>query len=126
MSENGNAATNDSQSSDSEIALSEWLMKRSRLTKKWKKTWFTLKGSHLSYGKTEQGPYKTIPLQSTVIEEAHIQGMKYVFRLRPPKSKREYLIQAPDEQSEQRWMQAICFAKVGANNSDASQACSIQ
>lgn len=61
-----------------------------------------------------------------MIEEAQIYGMKYVFRLRPPKMKREFLIQAPDEQSEQRWMQAVCFAKVGANNGDASQACSIQ
>lgn len=61
-----------------------------------------------------------------MIEEAHTDGMKYVFRLKPPKSKREYLIQAPNEQSEQRWMQAVCFAKAGANNGDASQACSIQ
>lgn len=123
MTENGG---DQSASDNMEIALSEWMMKRCRLTKTWKKTWFVLKGSHLSYGKSEQGPYKIIPLQNTVIEEAHIDGMKYVFRLRPPKMKRDFLIQAPNEQSEQRWMQAVCFAKVGANNGDASQACCVQ
>lgn len=73
-----------------------------------------------------QGPYKNIPLLSTIIEEANIEGLKCVFRLRPPKSKRDYFIQAPDEESEQRWMQAICFAKVSANSTDHSQTCSLQ
>lgn len=115
-----------SEETEAQIAMSGWLMKRCRLTKKWKRTWFTLHSSHLSYGKSEAGPLKDIPLQCTAIEEAHIDNMKYVFRLRPPKSRREYLIQAPDEQSEQRWMQAICFAKVSASNSDSSQACCVQ
>lgn len=43
-----------SASDNMEIALSEWMMKRGRLTKKWKRTWFVLKGSHLSYGESEQ------------------------------------------------------------------------
>nr|XP_039248739.1 PH domain-containing protein DDB_G0274775-like [Styela clava] len=121
-------SNHDTQNHDAEveIALSGWLMKRCRLTKKWKRTWFTLRSSNLCYGKSENGPFKNIPLQSTVIEEAHINDMSYVFRLRPPKSKRDYIIQAPDEQTEQRWMQAICFAKVGANSSESSQACTVQ
>lgn len=38
---------------DVSTELSGWLMKRCRLTKKWKKTWFTLHSSQLSYGKSE-------------------------------------------------------------------------
>nr|CAB3261823.1 uncharacterized protein LOC100177385 [Phallusia mammillata] len=112
--------------SDIDITRSGWLTKQCKYSKKWKRVWFTLRASQLLYGDSEQGPFKPIPLHGTVIEECNVKGMKYVFRLRPPKSNRDYLIQAPDQTEEQMWMQAICFAKVGASDTGNSSLCIVQ
>ena len=73
-----------------------------------------------------QGPFKHIPLHGTSIEECNLKGMKYVFRLRPCKGNRDYLLQAADESEEQLWMQAICFAKVTATGQEPSSLCLLQ
>ena len=74
-----------------------------------------------------QGPFKPIPLHNTIIEEANIGGnMKHVFRLKPLKSNHEYLFQALNEDEEHSWMEAICFAKVSAHQSNDTTACILQ
>lgn len=46
-SENG---TNDIQTTE----MKGWLMKRTKLTHKWNKTWFHIANTELSYGKSSQ------------------------------------------------------------------------
>lgn len=73
-----------------------------------------------------QGPFKQIPLYKAIIEEAHVSNVKHVFRLKPAKSKKEFLFQAANDVEENNWMQSICFAKVSAHQLNNTSTCTLQ
>ncbi|XP_070578958.1 PH domain-containing protein DDB_G0274775-like [Ptychodera flava] len=121
-----NGATDDNKEANTEYQKSGWLMKRTKLTHKWKRQWFCLKKTQLHYGNTENNVNKVISLEGTEISEAHIDKKPYVFRLKPQESSRVHYIHAENENDQQEWMQAICFAKATGQHGDHSQACIIQ
>ena len=73
-----------------------------------------------------KGPFKQIPLHGTIIDEANIDNVSHVFRLKPAKSKKEYLFQAASDDEENSWMQSICFAKVRAQQLNNTSTCALQ
>lgn len=106
--------------------MSGWLMKRSKISHKWKKQWFHLKGTDMFYGDTNENLHKKISLESAEISESNIDNKNNAFRLKPKDAKRVYYLHAEDESIQNNWMQAICFAKATGNSGDASQACVLQ
>ncbi|XP_078001228.1 PH domain-containing protein DDB_G0274775-like [Glandiceps talaboti] len=123
---NGENSSAEDKPAEPEYQKSGWLMKRTKLTHKWERQWFCLKKTQLHYGCTENNATKCITLDGTEISEAHIDKKPYVFRLKPKDTSRVYYIHAENENDQQEWMQAICFAKATGNHGDQSQACIIQ
>lgn len=125
-------STNNSESrfpteSEESSETSGWLMKRTRLSHKWKRTWFCLKNTDLYYGHTEQDARKKIPLEAAEIAESNIDNKENAFRIRIKEGKRTYYVYATDTITQSNWMQAICFAKAAqCGGETASQACLIQ
>lgn len=69
---------------------------------------------------------KCIALDGTEISESDIDKKRYAFRLKPKGSSRNFFVYADNENDQQEWMQAICFAKAASHHGDSSQACVIQ
>ena len=70
---------------------------------------------------------KEILLQSAVVSECDVKDKPFTFKIKPKNVKRDYYICAENEQSYQKWLQAICLAKVsGKNPGDNSEACVVQ
>ncbi|XP_067681714.1 interactor protein for cytohesin exchange factors 1-like [Haliotis asinina] len=108
--------------------LKGWLLKRGRLSRKWKKQWFQLKNCDLYYGNTsEQSSLKKkIPLTNADLSEANVDKKQYAFRIKSKENGRTYYMQAENESEQNDWMQAICFAKAAGSHGSNSQACVIQ
>ncbi|ESO86813.1 hypothetical protein LOTGIDRAFT_235216 [Lottia gigantea] len=118
-----------SQPDDEDITHNEikgWLLKRARLSRKWKKQWFLLKNCDLFYGNNPEDSRKKIPLTNADISETSVDKKQYAFRIKSKEGGRTYYIQAENESIQNDWMQAICFAKAAGMNGSASQACVIQ
>ena len=60
------------------------------------------------------------------IAEATVDKKRFAFKVKPKDSKRVYFMHAENEDSQQEWMQAICFAKAAGARKDQSEACVIQ
>ncbi|XP_035674985.1 PH domain-containing protein DDB_G0274775-like [Branchiostoma floridae] len=105
--------------------ISGWLMKRSRLTRQWRRQWFCLKGCDLQYGDSAEKLRKTIPVTGAQIEEANV-GKPHAFSVKPRDSDRVYLLHADSEEEQRRWVEAICLARMSGTDGDQSQACVIQ
>ncbi|GAB1609745.1 uncharacterized protein LOC106880322 isoform X2 [Argonauta hians] len=103
-----------------------WLMKRSRLSHKWKRKWFLLKNADLFYGNDPQSTSKRISLVNAEISESHMDKKSYAFRIKPRNHRRAFYIHAENELEQNNWMQAICFAKAAGRLGDNSQACVLQ
>ena len=69
---------------------------------------------------------KCIALDGAEISETDIDKKRYAFRLKPKGSSRNFFVHAENENDQQEWMQAICFAKAASHHGDTSQACVIQ
>ncbi|KAK3773603.1 hypothetical protein RRG08_022312 [Elysia crispata] len=123
-----NRSRSDSQP-DAEITDNEirgFLMKRARLSRKWKKQWFLLRNSDLYYSESPQGSLKKIPLTDADISETKIDKKLYAFRIKSKQNGRTYYIHAENESTQNSWMQGICFAKAAGSQGGASQACVVQ
>ncbi|XP_071962648.1 PH domain-containing protein DDB_G0274775-like [Antedon mediterranea] len=103
-----------------------WLMKRTKMSQKWKKQWFSLRKSTLFYGDDVESATKSICLTGAEIAEADIDKKSFAFKVTPKGRKRTFFIHAENETDQQEWMQAICFAKAASHQGDASQACVVQ
>ncbi|XP_076442461.1 PH domain-containing protein DDB_G0274775-like [Babylonia areolata] len=108
-----------------------YLMKRARVTRKWKRVYFVLKNCDLFYYRSgeptaAEAKPKRIPLSNADISESSVDKKQYAFRIRSKENGRTHYIQADDEISQNCWMQAICFAKAAGNDGSASSACVIQ
>ncbi|XP_052770153.1 PH domain-containing protein DDB_G0274775-like [Mya arenaria] len=127
-----NSLTNRSSSSqhnDDDLQPQElkgWLMKRTKLSRKWKKQWFLLKSTSLLYGNSPEDTEKQIPLTNSEISESIIDKKQHAFCIKSKENGRSYYIQADNENLQNEWMQAICFAKAAGQRGDNSQACVIQ
>ncbi|KAK7504827.1 hypothetical protein BaRGS_00003855 [Batillaria attramentaria] len=125
-----NSLSNRSDShAGSEIEPNEikgYLMKRARLTRKWKRVYFVLKNCDLFYYSTPEGKPKRIPLSDAEISESSIDKKQFAFRIKSKETGRTYYIHADNELSQNCWMQAICFAKAAGNDGSNSAACVIQ
>ncbi|BFZ11782.1 hypothetical protein BsWGS_14821 [Bradybaena similaris] len=129
-SQHTNSLSNRSENQlDAEVTDTEikgYLMKRARLTRKWKRRWFLLKNCNLFYSESPEGSLKKITLADADISETRVDKKKFAFRIRSKQNGRTYYIHAENELTQNSWMQAICFAKAAGNHGSASQACSIQ
>ncbi|KAI8784449.1 PH domain-containing protein [Biomphalaria glabrata] len=129
-SQKTNSLSNRSDSQlDAEVTDTEikgYLMKRARLSRKWKKQWFLLKNCDLYYSESPKGSLKKIPLTDADISETRVDKKQYAFQIRSKQNGRTYYIHAENEMTQNNWMQAICFAKAAGNNGGASQACVVQ
>lgn len=127
-----NSLTNRSSSTghnDDDIQANElkgWLMKRTKISRKWKKQWFLLKNTDLHYGNSPEDAEKKIPLTNAEISESNVDKKPHAFSIKSKENGRTYYIQADTNSSQNDWMQAICFAKAAGQRGDNSQACVIQ
>lgn len=106
--------------------LKGWLLKRSKLSRKWKKQWFLLKNTDLLYGDTPETATKQIALNDAEISESNIDKKEHTFRIKAKENNRNFYMQADSENTQHEWMQAICFAKAAGRDGENSQACVIQ
>ncbi|XP_060079502.1 PH domain-containing protein DDB_G0274775-like [Ylistrum balloti] len=121
-----NTTSSHNDDSVTHIEMKGWLMKRSKMSKKWKKQWFLLKNTELAYGDTPEQTSKRIPLTNSEISETNIDKKNYAFRIKSKDIKRTFYIHADNENIQNEWMQAICFAKAAGRHGDMSQACVVQ
>lgn len=123
-----NQATGSNQTDDDihPTELKGWLMKRSKLTKKWKKQWFLLRNTNLVYGNTAEDADKNIPLTNAEIANSSVDRKSYAFSIKSKENGRTYYMHAETEASQNDWMQAVCFAKAAGQKGDNSQACILQ
>lgn len=73
-----------------------------------------------------QTAVKNIPLSNAEISETDVDKKDHAFRIKPKDNGRTFYIQAENENVQNDWMQAICFAKAAGHHGDNSQACTIQ
>ncbi|XP_005089147.1 PH domain-containing protein DDB_G0274775 [Aplysia californica] len=129
-SQKTNSLSNRSDSQpDAEVTDTEmkgYLMKRARLSRKWKRQWFLLKNCDLYYSESPEGNLKKITLTDADISETRVDKKQYAFRIRSKQNGRTYYIHAENELTQNSWMQAICFAKAAGSHGSASQACVVQ
>ncbi|KAK3600916.1 hypothetical protein CHS0354_013296 [Potamilus streckersoni] len=114
---------------DEDVGPSEhkgWLMKRTRMSRKWKRQWFLLKNTDLYYAKGPEDKLKRIPLTNSEISETSIDRKSFAFSIKSKENGRTYFIHAENEMTQNDWMQAICFAKAAGQREDNSSACVIQ
>ncbi len=71
-----------------------------------------------------QATPKTIPLAGAEITETDIDTKTFAFGIKPKDSKRTFYLHAENEEEQQKWMHAICMAKL--NKSGEAGACSVQ
>ncbi|XP_033735199.1 PH domain-containing protein DDB_G0274775-like [Pecten maximus] len=121
-----NTTSSHNDDSVTHIELKGWLMKRSKMSKKWKKQWFLLKNTELLYGDTPEQTSKKIPLTNSEISETNLDKKNFAFRIKSKDIKRTFYIHADNENTQNEWMQAICFAKAAGRHGDMSQACVLQ
>ncbi|XP_069118595.1 interactor protein for cytohesin exchange factors 1-like [Argopecten irradians] len=121
-----NTTSSHNDDSVTHIELKGWLMKRSKMSKKWKKQWFLLKNTELLYGDTPEQTSKRIPLTNSEISETNLDKKNFAFRIKSKDIKRTFYIHADNENTQNEWMQAICFAKAAGRHGDMSQACVLQ
>ncbi|XP_072167549.1 differentially expressed in FDCP 6-like [Diadema setosum] len=111
---------------DTDDTKSGWLWKRSRVSKKWKKRWFTLRRAELMYGHDAETLNKRIPLDGTALSDSCVDQKSHVFKLQPENNNRTFFLQASNDADQLEWMSAICFAKAACQQPDKSQSCVIQ
>ncbi|KAH3853904.1 PH domain-containing protein DDB_G0274775-like [Dreissena polymorpha] len=127
-----NSLTNRSSSSaptDDDIRPQElkgWLMKRTKISRKWKKQWFLLKSTILLYGNSPEDACKQIPLTNSEISESMVDKKLHAFSIKSKENGRTFYIQADSDTSQNEWMQAICFAKAAGQTGENSAACVVQ
>ncbi|XP_025106050.1 pleckstrin homology domain-containing family H member 2-like [Pomacea canaliculata] len=125
-----NSLSNRSEShAGSELEPNEikgYLMKRTRLSRKWKRVYFVLKNCDLLYYTNPEGTPKKIPLSNADITETSIDKKQFAFCIKSKENGRTYYIHADSELSQNCWMQAICFAKVAGRDGSSSAACVVQ
>ncbi|XP_041354377.1 pleckstrin homology domain-containing protein 1-like [Gigantopelta aegis] len=105
---------------------SGWLIKRGRLTHRWRRRWFDLRNDVLLYGKApeERSLKKKIVLEGALITQSNIDGKQFAFRIKSRENGRLHYICAENEVLQQEWMQAIYLAR--GVQGEHSQACVIQ
>nr|XP_054759861.1 uncharacterized protein LOC129265996 [Lytechinus pictus] len=111
---------------DLDDTKSGWLLKRSRVSKKWKKRWFALRRDELIYGHNSESLDKSIPLDGTDISDSIMDQKLFVFKLQPLNYNRSFFLQAENEADQLEWMSAICFAKAISHQTDKSKSCVLQ
>lgn len=103
-----------------------WLMKRTKISRKWKKQWFLLQNTDLHYGNAPEDAEKKISLRNAEISESTVDKKPHAFSIKSKENGRTYYMQAESNSSQNNWMQAICFAKAAGQKGDNSQACVLQ
>ncbi|XP_034323164.1 interactor protein for cytohesin exchange factors 1-like [Crassostrea angulata] len=121
-----NTSSSHNDENHTHVELKGYLWKRTKLSRKWKKQWFILRNSDLLYGNTPETAVKNIPLSNAEISETDVDKKDHAFRIKPKDNGRTFYIQAENENVQNDWMQAICFAKAAGHHGDNSQACTIQ
>lgn len=102
-----------------------WLSMRSRFTKKWKKRWFRLEKNYLCHGSCEQELTSKILLDGCKIRETVKDEKPFAFSIESKSGHRMYYLQAEDEQTRNKWMHAMCFAKFSHGSEEKSSLCTI-
>lgn len=105
--------------------ISGWLSMRSRFTKKWKKRWFRLEKNCLHHGSREQKLTGKIFLDGCKIRETVKDKKPFAFSIESKSGHRVYYLQAEDEQTRNKWMHALCFAKFSHGSEEKSSLCTI-
>ena len=63
----------------------------------------------------------------SVIEDREEKGAPNTFSIQPRESKRSYIFSTDNPEEHQKWLQAICLAKLSKQSSnEKSEACTIQ
>ncbi|XP_078490529.1 uncharacterized protein LOC100177385 [Ciona intestinalis] len=101
-----------------------WIVKKSKYSHKWVKTWISVQPGEVLYSKSETGPYKKIKLDGTSITD--VENDDKIFRLQCRKPKREYIFKVEETLGAQVWLEAICVAKVSEVANSTSSACILQ
>ncbi|KAJ6229599.1 ribosomal protein S6 KINASE [Anaeramoeba flamelloides] len=95
--------------SKQQIIKQGFLVKQGNLVKNWKKRWFVISGSILSYYKSKNGkfPKGLIPLtHGIIVEHAKKRRKKWVFSITIPQQ-RTFYISAATEEERDEWMKVL-------------------
>ncbi|XP_046848632.1 src kinase-associated phosphoprotein 2-like [Xenia sp. Carnegie-2017] len=105
-----------------------YLLKRNKITNRWKKTWCFIKDRKMCYSNSaEETTAKSVCLEGCQIGTCEIKSMINTFYVKPKTSQRKYILCAESEEELEEWMQAIFLERCyGQKNSLGSEACVIQ
>lgn len=109
------------------VECSGFLKKKGRHSPKWSLVFAKVIPCVVKYGPSEQSLLKSIDLAGAVIEDWEEKGSPNIFSIAPREGRRKYIFSTDDAEEHQRWLQAVCLAKLSQQTShEKSEACIIQ